>query len=90
MISAAPRSSEKTRWLVEEARRLRLDVEIVPDLCGCRPAESPMERIGEAPVDCLHAEQLPWPGLVVKRMVDIAGAGLALIFLSPLLVAIAM
>ncbi len=90
VILAAPRSGEKTRWLVEEARRLRLDVEIVPDLCGCRPAESSMERIGEAPVICLHAEQLPLAGLIVKRMVDIAGAGLALIFLSPLLVAIAI
>lgn len=90
VILAAPRNGETTRWVVEEARRLRLDVEIVPDLCGCSPAESPVERIGEAPVICLHAERLPSAGLVMKRLVDVAGAGSALIFLAPLFAVIAV
>jgi exopolysaccharide biosynthesis polyprenyl glycosylphosphotransferase len=89
VILAAPRTGETTRWVVEEARRLRLDVEIVPDLCGCSPAESPMERLGDAPVICLHAERLPSAGLVMKRLVDVAGAGTALILLAPLLAVIA-
>ncbi len=90
VILAAPRSGDTTRWVVEEARRLRLDVEIVPDLCGCSPAACPVDRIGEAPVICLHAERLPSGGLVMKRLVDVAGAGIALIMLAPLLAAIAV
>ena len=38
---------------------------------------------------CLHAERLPAAGLVLKRVVDVVGAGLALTVLSPLLAAIA-
>ena len=37
------------------------------------------------PVICLHAERLPVVGLVLKRLVDVLGAGLALIVLSPFL-----
>jgi lipopolysaccharide/colanic/teichoic acid biosynthesis glycosyltransferase len=40
-------------------------------------------------VICLHAERLPAAGLVLKRLVDVLGAGLALVALSPLLAAIA-
>ena len=41
------------------------------------------------PVICLHAERLPAAGLVLKRIVDVVGAGLVLTLLSPLLAMIA-
>ena len=41
------------------------------------------------PVICLHAERLPAAGLALKRVVDVAGAGVALTVLSPLLAIIA-
>jgi exopolysaccharide biosynthesis polyprenyl glycosylphosphotransferase len=88
VILAAPQDRSLTMRLLREARRLRLDLEIVPDLFGCEAAGTQDARVGDLPVICLHAERLP-AGLVLKRVVDLAGAGLALMALAPLLGAIA-
>ena len=90
VILAAPHDRGLTLQVLREARSLRLDVEIVPDLFGCKPAGREVERVGDLPVICLHAERLPAAGLVLKRVVDLMGAGLALTVLSPLLAAIAV
>jgi exopolysaccharide biosynthesis polyprenyl glycosylphosphotransferase len=87
IILAAPHDRNLTLEVLREARRLRLDVEIVPELFGCKPAE--VERVGDLPVICLHAERLPAAGLLLKRMVDVAGAGFALTVLSPFMAVIA-
>jgi exopolysaccharide biosynthesis polyprenyl glycosylphosphotransferase len=89
VILAAPHDRALTLQVLREARRLRLDVKIVPDLFGCKPAGGEVERVGDLPVICLHAERLPAAGLVLKRVVDVMGAGLALAMLSPLLAVIA-
>ena len=89
VILAAPQDRVMTVQVVREAQRLRLDVEIVPDLFGCRQAGAEIEQVGELPVITLHAERLPALSLVLKRVVDVMGAGLVLIALSPLLAAIA-
>jgi exopolysaccharide biosynthesis polyprenyl glycosylphosphotransferase len=88
VILAAPRDRDVAMEVVREARRLRLDVEIVPELFGCKP-EGEIGRVGDLPVICLHAERLPEARLVLKRLVDIAGSALALMALAPLLCAIA-
>ena len=90
VILATPRKSELTRWVVEEARRLRLDVEIVPELFGCNPAEPAVERVGGVPMICVHAERLPVAGLVLKRVIDLSGAMVALAVLAPLAAVIAL
>ena len=89
VILAAPHDRNLTLQVLREARRLRLDVEIVPDLFGCKPEKSEVERVGDLPVICLHAERLPAAGLFLKRVVDVIGASLALAMLSPLLSVIA-
>ena len=89
VILAAPHDRQLTLEILREARRLRLDVEIIPELFGCRPELSEVEHIGDLPVICLHAEHLPAAGLALKRLVDVTGAGFALLILSPLLGAIA-
>jgi exopolysaccharide biosynthesis polyprenyl glycosylphosphotransferase len=89
VILAAPHDRSLTVQVVREAQRLRLDVEIVPELFGCKPAGLEIDRVGDLPVICLHEERLPAAGLVLKRMIDAAGAGLALVVLSPLLAIIA-
>jgi len=88
VILAAPQERSLTMRVLHEARRLRLDLEIVPDLFGCEAAGTQVERVGDLPIICLHAERLPAAGLILKRVVDVAGAGLALTVLSPLLAAI--
>jgi exopolysaccharide biosynthesis polyprenyl glycosylphosphotransferase len=89
VILAAPQDRSLTVQVVREAQRLRLDVEIIPELFGCKPAGTEVERVGDLPVICLHAERLPAAGLALKRVVDFAGAGVALAVLSPLLAIIA-
>jgi exopolysaccharide biosynthesis polyprenyl glycosylphosphotransferase len=88
VILAAPHDRTMTVQVVREAQRLRLDVEIVPDLFGCMPAGE-IEQVGEMPVITLHAERLPALSLVLKRVADVMGAGVTLVALAPLLAAIA-
>jgi exopolysaccharide biosynthesis polyprenyl glycosylphosphotransferase len=90
VILAAPKDPMLAHWVLREARRLRLDVEIVPELFGCSPAVSESDRFGGLPVIYLHAEQLPMVHLALKRLTDVAASGLALILLSPLLALIAV
>lgn len=90
IILAAPRNSDMTRQVLSEARRLRLDVEIVPELFGFDPAESEIEQVGGMPVICMHTEKLPALGLFVKRTVDVLVAAAALSLCAPLFVVIAV
>jgi exopolysaccharide biosynthesis polyprenyl glycosylphosphotransferase len=90
VILAAPRDRNLTLQVVREARRLRLDVGIIPELFGCAPAGQEIEQFDGLPVISLHAERLPGASLAVKRCVDVAGAGFAFALLSPLLAAIAL
>ncbi len=84
VILAAPQDRALTLQVLREAQRLRLDVEMVPDLFGCTPAAHEVERVGNLPVICLHAERLPAAALVTKRLMDVIGSGFALLALSPL------
>jgi exopolysaccharide biosynthesis polyprenyl glycosylphosphotransferase len=89
VILASPTDRRLTLNVLHEARRLRLDVKIVPELFGCKPVGNRMERVGDMPVICLHSERLPTAGLVLKRLVDTVGSGLILLVLLPLLALIA-
>lgn len=86
VILTAPHDRDLTQQVLREARRLRLDVEIVPELFGCIPEGT---EVGDLTVICLHAERLPAAGLALKRVVDVMGAGVVLTVLSPLLAVIA-
>ena len=90
VILAAPKNNDLTLRVLSETRRLHLDLEIVPELFGCTPVGNEIEKVGGLPVICLHAEHLPALHLVLKRIVDILGAGLVVSALSPLLAVIAL
>jgi exopolysaccharide biosynthesis polyprenyl glycosylphosphotransferase len=90
VILAAPHDGELTLQVFTEAKRLHLDLEIVPELFGCDLADHEIEDVGGLPVICVHAERLPATGLVVKRIIDIVGAILGLMVLLPLMLAIAL
>lgn len=89
VILAAPQDRNLTLQVLHEAQRLRLDVEIVPELYGCNPARGEIETAGDLPIISLHVERLPAAALVIKRLLDLIGSGLALILLSPFLALIA-
>ncbi|MGC1977326.1 MAG: sugar transferase, partial [Candidatus Sulfotelmatobacter sp.] len=73
--------------MLRTAQQLRLDVKMAPDLFGCEPMRE-TERIGDMPLISLHEEPLPVAGLLLKRVLDVVGAGLALILLGPALAAL--
>ena len=89
VILAGPRDSDLATRVVREACRLRLDVEIVPELFGGSAAETEIEQVGDVSMICLHAERLPTLALILKRVVDVLGAGVALFFLAPVMLAVA-
>jgi exopolysaccharide biosynthesis polyprenyl glycosylphosphotransferase len=89
VILAGPHDRQKTLRVVRAAQQLRLDVRMAPDLFGCEPTRE-TERIGGIPLICLHEERLPVAGLLLKRVLDTVGAGLALILIAPALALLAI
>lgn len=88
VILAAPRDRQLIQQVLRESQRLRLDLEIVPDLFGFKPALE-VEQAGDLLLIGLHAERPPTVWLLLKRIVDVVVAGLALAGLCPLLAVIA-
>jgi exopolysaccharide biosynthesis polyprenyl glycosylphosphotransferase len=89
VILAGPHDRENTLRVVRAAQQLRLDVKMAPDLFGCEPTRE-TERIGDIPLISLHEERLPVAGLFLKRALDVATAGAALILMSPVLALLAI
>jgi exopolysaccharide biosynthesis polyprenyl glycosylphosphotransferase len=83
IILAAPHDRALNLRVLHQARRLHLDVEMAVDLFGCEPAQTAVRRVEDLPVICLHREALPAAQLLAKRVVDIVGASIGLIFLAP-------
>jgi FlaA1/EpsC-like NDP-sugar epimerase len=73
VILAIPHDRARTLWVLQESRRLRLDVEMVLDLFGCTAPGVQVEQVAGLPVVCLHAEHLPAAALHIKRYMDVVG-----------------
>lgn len=76
--------------VLEKARIHGVDLRVVPDMYDGLTWKSPVEYIGQFPTIPLHCGHVPEVGLVFKRTLDIVFSGLALILLSPVLLAIAI
>ncbi|WP_244502154.1 sugar transferase [Terriglobus roseus] len=76
--------------LVNEARELGIDVRVVPDLYDGLAWNAPVEYIGQFPTIPLHRRDFPIGSFMVKRMMDITLSALALLALSPVLLAISI
>jgi exopolysaccharide biosynthesis polyprenyl glycosylphosphotransferase len=66
-----PAERESVKEICLEARRLRLDVNVVPDLYDGLGWNAPVHAIGGYPMLELHAQPIPAFGLAAKRMLDI-------------------
>jgi exopolysaccharide biosynthesis polyprenyl glycosylphosphotransferase len=84
VILAVPHDRDLTLRVLRAARQLRLDVKMAPDLFGCETVRE-TERIGGMPLISLHEERLPVAGLLLKRVLDVVGAGAALLLMAPVL-----
>jgi exopolysaccharide biosynthesis polyprenyl glycosylphosphotransferase len=79
----ADRELIKEIWV--EARRLRLNMNVVPDIYDGLAWRAPTKLIGGFPVIELHGQPIPGLGLAVKRTIDIVLASLGLVLVAPVL-----
>jgi len=79
----ADREVVKEIWV--EARRLRLNLNIVPDIYDGLGWRAPLRSIGGFPIIELHGQPIPTFGLALKRVLDVVVASVGLILAAPLL-----
>lgn len=82
------------RKIVEEAfvqaRSLRIDMHVIPDLYDGLARHAPLHAIGGFPAMLVHGQPIPAVGLAMKRFLDIVLGTAALIVTSPVLAAAAI
>ncbi|HEY1577658.1 MAG TPA: sugar transferase [Terracidiphilus sp.] len=76
--------------VLEKARTHGVDLRVVPDLYEGLGWDNPIEYIGHFPTIPLHRGHVPELALALKRVLDLLFSSLALIVLSPFLLAIAV
>jgi exopolysaccharide biosynthesis polyprenyl glycosylphosphotransferase len=76
--------------VLEQARVHGVDLRVVPEMYDEQALNSPIEYIGQFATIPLHSGQLPEISLVIKRALDVVVSGLALLTLSPILLAVAI
>ena len=76
--------------LVTEAREMGIDVRVVPDLYDGLAWNAPVEYVGQFPTIPLHRRDFPVGAFMVKRVLDLTLSSIALLILSPLLLALAI
>jgi len=84
----ADREVVKEIWV--EARRLRLDLNVVPDIYDGLGWRAPLRSIGGFPVIELHGQPIPAFGQAVKRVIDVIGASVGIVVAAPVLALAAM
>ncbi len=89
VILAAPSRRDLAQAVIREAQRNHLDVSVLPDLYGYEFHGRHLEQVGSGPLLTLHEERMPAGGLFLKRVMDIAISGCALLAFGPLLLIVA-
>jgi exopolysaccharide biosynthesis polyprenyl glycosylphosphotransferase len=85
-----PADGPMIKQLFLEARDLRLDLHVLPDLYDGLAWRAPVHMIGGFPILELHREPIPTTGLAIKRVIDVVASSLGLVLVSPLLAAAAI
>jgi exopolysaccharide biosynthesis polyprenyl glycosylphosphotransferase len=78
------------KGVLDQARANGVDLRVVPDMYDGLAWNSTIEYIGQFPTIPLHRGHVPEVGLILKRVLDITVALIALIGLSPVLLLIAI
>jgi exopolysaccharide biosynthesis polyprenyl glycosylphosphotransferase len=85
-----PSERELVKRIAEDARNRGLDVKVIPELYDGIGWKAPIHYLGDFPVMNLHSRPIPIVGLFFKRLLDVTVATAAGIFLSPLLIVLAI
>jgi len=86
---SVPAEKKLVIGMVEEARVAGIDVRVVPDMYDGLAWNARVEYIGQFPTIPLHRRDFPIGGILVKRVLDITVASVALVFGAPFMLAIA-
>jgi exopolysaccharide biosynthesis polyprenyl glycosylphosphotransferase len=86
---SVPAEKKLVIGMVEEARIAGIDVRVVPDMYDGLAWNARVEYIGQFPTIPLHRKDFPIGGILVKRVLDISVASLALVLGAPVMLAIA-
>jgi exopolysaccharide biosynthesis polyprenyl glycosylphosphotransferase len=87
---SVPAEKKLVIGMVEEARVAGIDVRVVPDMYDGLAWNARVEYIGQFPTIPLHRKDFPIGGILVKRVLDITVASMALVLGAPAMVAIAI
>jgi exopolysaccharide biosynthesis polyprenyl glycosylphosphotransferase len=87
---STPADKQTVISVVEEARAVGIDVRVVPDLYDGLAWNAPVEFIGQFPTIPLHRRDFPRGAFVMKRVMDVTLATLAVLVLSPVMLVIAI
>jgi exopolysaccharide biosynthesis polyprenyl glycosylphosphotransferase len=87
---SVPADKKLVIGLVEEARAMGIDVRVVPDLYDGLAWNAPIEYIGQFPTIPLHRRDFPIGSFLLKRILDMTCSSIALVVLSPVMLAIAI
>ncbi|HLZ91911.1 MAG TPA: sugar transferase [Candidatus Acidoferrum sp.] len=85
-----PADRKLVKHLVLQARLLKLNLKVVPELYDGLGWHAPLHSLGGFPLMELCRQPIPVLGLAVKRAMDIALASLALILVAPVLALLAL
>ena len=87
---ASPAERGLIQRTLELAQHNGVDLRVVPDLYDGLAWNSPIEYVGQFPTIPLHRGHVPESALLLKRMLDIVLGTIAVIFLMPVMIAIAI
>lgn len=90
IIVCLPDEPAASRRAVFVARRLKLDVKVVPEIYGCMPQNDGIEMAGDVPLLTLQEQGVSELGVLAKRVLDMAVAAGSLLLMAPALGVIAL
>jgi exopolysaccharide biosynthesis polyprenyl glycosylphosphotransferase len=90
LFITVPADRKLVKHLVLQARLLKLNLKVVPELYDGLGWHAPLHSLGGFPLMELCRQPIPTLGLAVKRVTDVILALLALILVAPLLALLAL
>jgi exopolysaccharide biosynthesis polyprenyl glycosylphosphotransferase len=90
VVITVPTRRNLVKSVAIEARKLRCNLKVVPDLYDGLGWFAPIEYVGQFPVMELYGEPIPSLGLLAKRSMDVVLSVFSLIVLSPVMAAVAV
>lgn len=91
VVLALPRQFQgQTANLVEQLRDLPIHLRVIPDYFDLTFRRATIGRLGDIPLIDLHDAPIDTFQRVIKRLIDLVGAGIALLLAAPVMIIVAL